>query len=83
MGQFDNIIRSKYLPCNVNICNAQLSKVGQPFNKEYTVNLATQIELWSAIPYKAKQWQGKTLANQSFQSFGEENVGKFKLLTFS
>ena len=24
------------------------------------------------IPYSAKRWQGKTLANQSFQSFGEE-----------
>ena len=35
------------------------------------------------IPYSAKWWQGKTLANQLFQSFGKENVGEFKLLTFS
>ena len=33
------------------------------------------------IPYSAKLWQDKTLANQSFQSFGEENVGKFTLAT--
>ena len=26
---------------------------------------------------------GKTLANQSFQSFGEENIGEFKLLALS
>ena len=26
------------------------------------------------IPYNAKWWQGKTLANQSFQSFSEENT---------
>ena len=28
--------------------------------------------------YSAKFW-GKTLANRSFQSFGEENVGKFTM----
>ena len=35
------------------------------------------------IPYSAKRWLRKTLVNQSFQSFGEENVGKFNLLTNS
>ena len=35
------------------------------------------------VPYSGKQWQGKTLANQSFQSFGEENIGEFNLLTNS
>ena len=34
------------------------------------------------IPYSAERWWGKTLANQSFQSFGEENIGEFKLLIF-
>ena len=29
------------------------------------------------VPYSAKFWQGKTLGNRSFQSFGEENVGEF------
>ena len=29
------------------------------------------------LPYSAKFWQSKTLANRSFQSFGEENIGKF------
>ena len=29
------------------------------------------------IPYSAKFWWGKTLANRSFQSFGEENFGEF------
>ena len=31
------------------------------------------------ILYSAKWWRGKTLANRLFQSFGEENVGEFKL----
>ena len=35
------------------------------------------------IPYSAKCWQGKTLANLSFQSFGEENVGKFTIANIS
>ena len=35
------------------------------------------------IPYSAKRWQGKTLANRLFQSFGEENVGKINLLALS
>ena len=34
------------------------------------------------LPYSAKRWQGK-FANQSFQSFDEENVGKFKLLALN
>ena len=38
---------------------------------------------YNYIPYSAKRWQGKTLANRSFQSFGEENVGEFNLLTNS
>ena len=29
------------------------------------------------IPYSAKFWWDTTLANLSFQSFGEENVGEF------
>ena len=46
-------------------------------------NVATYVK---ELPYSTKQWRGKTLANQSFQSFGKElmkNVGEFKLLTFS
>ena len=35
------------------------------------------------VLYSAKRWQGKTLVNRSFQSFGEENVGEFNLLTNS
>ena len=35
------------------------------------------------IPYRAKVWQGRTLANQSFQSFGEENVGEFTIANIS
>ena len=35
------------------------------------------------VPYSAKRWRGKTLVNRSFQSFGEENVGEFNLLTNS
>ena len=31
------------------------------------------------IPYSAKLWQGKTLANQSFQSFGKASIGKFTI----
>ena len=41
------------------------------------------LPLDDSILYSAKRWWGKTLANQSFQSFGEENVGKFKLLVLS
>ena len=37
----------------------------------------------SYVPYSAKGWRGKTLANQLFHSFGQENIGKFKLLNFS
>ena len=35
------------------------------------------------IPYSTKFWRGKTLANRSFQIFGEENVGEFTLTNFS
>ena len=35
------------------------------------------------VPYSAKFWQGKTSVNRSFQSFGEENVGKFTIANFS
>ena len=31
------------------------------------------------ILYSAKSWRGKTLANQSFQSFGRGNVGEFTI----
>ena len=31
--------------------------------------------------YSAKLWQGKTLVNWSYQSFGEENVAKFTIAT--
>ena len=37
----------------------------------------------TCIPYSAKRLHGKTLANPSFQSFGEENIGEFKLLAFN
>ena len=33
------------------------------------------------MPYSAKFWRGKALANQSFQSFGEEIVGEFTIAT--
>ena len=33
--------------------------------------------------YRAKFWRGKTLANQSFQSFDEENVGEFVIANVS
>ena len=33
------------------------------------------------MPYSAKFWQGKALANRSFQSFGEEIVGDFTIAT--
>ena len=29
------------------------------------------------IPYRAKLWRGKTLANWQVQDFGEENIGKY------
>ena len=32
------------------------------------------------IPYSAKFWRGKILANRSFQIFGEENVGKLLII---
>ena len=35
------------------------------------------------ILYSTKFWQGKTLMNRSFQSFGEENVGKFTIVNVS
>ena len=35
------------------------------------------------IPYSTKCWWCKTLANRPFQSFGEENVGKFTIATIS
>ena len=63
--------------------------IGQVFYSFCTLRgqvflLARQIPTSSVqISYSAKQWWGKTLANQSFQSFGEENVGKFKFLALS
>ena len=33
--------------------------------------------------YSAKFWQGKTLANRWFQSFGKENVGEFTIANVS
>ena len=39
--------------------------------------------LYNGIPYSAKFWQGKTLANQSFQSLARENVGKFTIAYIS
>ena len=35
------------------------------------------------ILHSAKLWRGKTLANRSFQSFDEENVGKFTVANIS
>ena len=35
------------------------------------------------IPYSAKFWRGKTLANRSFQSLGKENVGEFTAIYIS
>ena len=33
--------------------------------------------------YSVKLWWGKTLANQLFQGFGEENVGEFTIANIS
>ena len=33
--------------------------------------------------YSAKLWQGKTLTNRSFQSFGEESFGKLTIANIS
>ena len=35
------------------------------------------------LPYSAKFWQGKTLADQLFKSFGEKNVGEFTITNIS
>ena len=32
------------------------------------------------IPYSAKFWRGKILANRSFQTFGDENVGELLII---
>ena len=37
--------------------------------------IKTQLKL----SYSTEFWRGKTLANQLFQSFGEENVGEFTI----
>ena len=34
-------------------------------------------------PYSTKFWQGKTWANQLFQSFGKENIGEFTIANIS
>ena len=36
-------------------------------------------ENWACIVHSTKFWRGKTLANQSFQSFGRGNVGEFTI----
>ena len=42
------------------------------------------LSLWKfLLPYRAKLWQGKTLANQSFQSFSKENFDKFTIAHIS
>ena len=33
--------------------------------------------------YSVKLWWGKTLANQFFQGFGEENIGEFTIANIS
>ena len=35
------------------------------------------------IPYSARLWQGKTLVNRLFCSFGKENVGEFTIANIS
>ena len=47
------------------------------------INETTQAYTESILPYSAKFWWGKTLANRSFQSFGKENVGKFTAIYIS
>ena len=58
-------------------------KVGQSYSQNLKC-LDMQF-IWTLIyqdrPYNTKRWQGNTLANQSFQSCGEEIVGEFNLLT--
>ena len=39
-----------------------------------TNNIHTQ------LPYSAKFWRGKILANRSFQTFGEENVSELLII---
>ena len=39
--------------------------------------------LLKQIPYSAKLWWGKTLANRLFHNFGEENVGKLTIANIS
>ena len=55
--------------------------------KNHCVNLVTQeyntYHSYVHIPYSTKSWQGKTLANQSFQSFSKESVGKFTIANVS
>ena len=43
----------------------------------------TRWNLTLYVPYSTKFWRHKTLANQSFRSFGEENVGEFTIANVS
>ena len=60
---------------------AWLTKQGPHFlyHKHYRKQNEQELvcSIYGVIQYSVKIWQDKTLANQSFQSFGEDNVGKF------
>ena len=41
--------------------------------------MGTQLCDTCSIPYSVKFWWGKILANESFQSYGEENFSEFTI----
>ena len=49
--------------------------------KQPNDNLITLV--CKATLYSTNFWRGKTLSNQSVQSFGEENVGDFTIANIS
>ena len=44
-----------------------------------SIRFSGQRSFYIYIPYSAKFWRGKTLANRSFQTFSEENVGELTI----
>ena len=69
------------LMCQV-VFNYILSYEISKFEKLAQICMCINV-LWMTLPYSEKFWWVKTLANRSFQSFGEENVGEFIIANIS
>ena len=69
---------SHHCYCSAAVAKLLDSRTKNNLNRTHDQSLHNYV-----IPYSAKFWWDKILANQSFQSFGKENVGKFTIVNIS